>query len=190
MGKDVPCANRGCSNPPTSSVGQNGSFSICSWGAFGVGVGESLPSPCCGCPRGIPGNGGIATPGHLGTPVLLILAAPRYVGVAVLCVPIAPQMRRRTGSAFCEPCQLSPRGENGDFLSPLFSSGSGNQAGRRAGKHRCSPPLGPGWAFGFWFWLGSGMAPRADPSQAAPCPHRGPQWDYCAHGSVLSYRKT
>lgn len=104
--------------------------------------------------------------------------------------PLPPRCGGERAVPFVSRVSFLSGGENGDFLSPLFSSGSGNQAGRRAGKHRCSPPLGPGWAFGFWFWLGSGMAPRADPSQAAPCPHRGPQWDYCAHGSVLSYRKT
>lgn len=91
---------------------------------------------------------------------------------------------------FVSRVSFLPGGRMGIFSRHCSAQEAAIRRVGRAGKHRCSPPLGPGWAFGFWFWLGSGMAPRADPSQAAPCPHRGPQWDYCAHGSVLSYRKT
>lgn len=168
----MPCANRGCSNPPTSSVGQNGSFSICSWGAFGVGVGESLPSPCCGCPRGIPGNGGIATPGHLGTPVLLILAAPRYVGVAVLCVPIAPQMRRRTGSAFCEPCQLSLRGGEWRFSLAIVQLRKRQSGGLASGETSLLTSTGSWLGFRFLVLVGlrNGSKGRSLPSRAMPTP--------------------
>lgn len=104
--------------------------------------------------------------------------------------PLPPRCRGERAVPFVSRVSFLPGGRMGIFSRHCSAQEAAIRRVGRAGKHRCSPPLGPGWAFGFWFWLGSGMAPRADPSQAAPCPHRGPQWDYCAHGSVLSYRKT